>query len=554
MKKLAPSSLWLLALNLLWPAADEIQAAAARPASTPVNQVFQFTQAGTCTNWSDGSKNSAVANLWIPDDCVKVRGLLILCANVPEEKLASYPAVREVCAKNDLGIVWCSSSFMNWSKQLPGKNKMSAEHATTVGFLQELLNGLAKTSGYTEVATVPWLPIGESGHLLMVDALVTFSPQRCIAGMWLKNNHLGPKIRQVPAFVAYGSAQEWGQTKGDIRTNWCNIDGAYAGVLSQIKAVPGWPLTYMIDGHSGHFDCSDRLANDVAHYIDRVAQARLSEDGSPKLKPVNMASGFVADLPVPGHEGQPIKPAGTNDGLPWFFDEASAKEAQSYAAINWKAESQLPDVLDIAGQPLKFDFNGIPDVTNVAMEPDGITFSLRPVLLDQIPAEFACAGEKLAQTPGEPEIEWLCGPLAPLGNNRFQICLDRAGSTGYLGVRKGGTDSVRGTFQPLHVNISALRNQEGKAQTITFDPISDVKAGTESVPLVAKSDAGLPVSFLVRTGPVIVQDGKLVFTPLPPRTKYPVDVTVEAWQWGRSAEPKIKGATSVKQTFKITAR
>ena len=54
-------------------------------------------------------------------------------------------------------------------------------------FCKELLDGLAKTSGYDEVATVPWLPIGESFHLLMVDALVEAAPQRCIAGIWLKN-------------------------------------------------------------------------------------------------------------------------------------------------------------------------------------------------------------------------------------------------------------------------------------------------------------------------------------------------------------------------------
>ena len=519
--------------------------------SSPVNQIFQFTQTGTCTNWSDGSKNSAVANLWIPDDCVKLRGLLILCANVPEEKVASYPAVRAVCAANNLGIVWCSSTFMNFARQQPGKKKMSDEYATSVGFLQELLNGLANTSGYAEVATVPWLPIGESGHLLMVDTLVEFSPQRCIAGMWLKNNHLPPKNRQVPAFVVYGSAQEWGQTKTDIRTNWCNITAAYAGVLSDRKAHPSWPLTYMIDGYSGHFDCSDRLADDVARYIDLVAKARLSDDGSAKLRPVNITTGFVADLPVPGHEWQPIKPAGTNDGLPWFFDATSAKEAQSYASINWKAETQLPAFLDEKGQPLKFDFNGIPDLKTVVIEPDGITFSVRAKMLDQIPEEFAGAGAKLAKTPGEPKMEWLCGPIAPLGNGRFQIYLERAGSTAYLAARKEGTVAVRGIVEPLHLNINTLKNQEGKTQTITFDKIPDVVAGTKSVPLVAKSDSGLPVSFYVEVGPAVVKDGKLVFTKLPPRTKFPVTVTVAAWQWGRGTEPKIKTASLVEQTFKI---
>ena len=83
---------------------------------SPENQVFQFMQSGVCAKWADGSSNKASAYLWIPETCNKVRGLLILCANVPEHRLVGHPAIREVCAKNDLGIVWCVPSFMNFRK------------------------------------------------------------------------------------------------------------------------------------------------------------------------------------------------------------------------------------------------------------------------------------------------------------------------------------------------------------------------------------------------------------------------------------------------------
>lgn len=32
--------------------------------------------------------------------------------------------------------------------------------------------------------------------------------------------------------------------------------------------------------------------------------------------------------------------------------------------------------------------------------------------------------------------------------------------------------------------------------------------------------------------PAVVRDGRLVFTTLPPRARFPVAVTVGAWQWG----------------------
>jgi hypothetical protein len=43
----------------------------------------------------------------------------------------------------------------------------------------------------------------------------------------------------------------------------------------------------------------------------------------------------------------------------------------------------------------------------------------------------------------------------------------------------------------------------------------------------------------------------LRFTAIPPRSRFPVKVTVVAWQWGRSIEPKLKSADPVERTFWI---
>ncbi len=527
--------------------------------SSPVNQVFQFMLKGSCTAWSDGSKNDATAYLWIPEKCVRVRGLLILCANVPEHGLVGHPAIREVCAANDLGIVWCTPTFMNFARQQPGQKKMAEEYKTSVAFLQQLLDGLAKTSGYEEVATAPWLPMGESGHLLMVDALVEAMPGRCIAGIWIKNNHLPPHNREVPALVVYGTAQEWSQDKTDIRTKWNDVAKSYAGILDQRKKTPDWPLSYVLDGHSGHFDCSERLTSYLAHYIDSATKARLSADGSPALNPVKISSGFVADLAAPEREAKPVAPAPATapSALPWFFDRVSAAEAQTFAAINWQADTQLPVYLDAAGKVLPHDFNGIVNLKALAFEPDGLTFTVRGTLADTIPEGFLSAGEKLAQAPGAPVPEWLCGPIEPLGGDRFRIALDRVwlgGGATYLGLRHPGNSAIRGSIQPAGIDLrGALRNKDGKPQKITFAQLSDLRVGAAPVPLVATADSGLPVLFFVVAGPAIIRDNQLVLTPVPPRTRLPVTITVAAWQWGRATEPKIKMAEIVQQTIKLTA-
>jgi hypothetical protein len=121
----------------------------------------------------------------------------------------------------------------------------------------------------------------------------------------------------------------------------------------------------------------------------------------------------------------------------------------------------------------------------------------------------------------------------------------------YIAVRHPGTDRVRAVVQPGQ--ISRDHHSEGKAQKITFPSIPDVKARTASAPLLAVSDAGLPVSYFVVVGPAVVKEGKLLFTPIPPRAKFPVTVTVAAWQWGRGTEPKVRTADIVKQTFQILA-
>jgi hypothetical protein len=148
-------------------------------------------------------------------------------------------------------------------------------------------------------------------------------------------------------------------------------------------------------------------------------------------------------------------------------------------------------------------------------------------------------------------LEWVCGQFKPIGNNKFRISLDRMypNTTSYLGVRQQGNDSIRSIFQPCGLTLS--KNNSGKPQKITFEKIPDVEAETKSIELVATSDSGLPVEFYVVAGPAIIENGKLIFTKIPPKAKFPLAVTVAAWQWGRANEPKIKMAEIVKQKFNI---
>jgi len=72
----------------------------------------------------------------------------------------------------------------------------------------------------------------------------------------------------------------------------------------------------------------------------------------------------------------------------------------------------------------------------------------------------------------------------------------------------------------------------GVAQTLTFPTIPDQTEGAAPTKLAATSSANAPISYYVREGPAEVgQDGPLTLTPIPPRSKYPIEVTVIATQW-----------------------
>jgi hypothetical protein len=96
-------------------------------------------------------------------------------------------------------------------------------------------------------------------------------------------------------------------------------------------------------------------------------------------------------------------------------------------------------------------------------------------------------------------------------------------------------------------------NKQGRAQAITFDEIPGQPQGVKTLELSASSDAGLPVRFCVMQGPVKLDGTKLIFTRIPPRAKFPVQVTVAAYQWGRSVEPEVQSAETVERSFLITA-
>mgnify|MGYP002134123000 CR=1 FL=1 len=524
---------------------------------SPENQVFQFTATGTFTPGAKPGMASRTADayLWVPEQCQRVRGVLILAQNVPEHWLAGHPAIRSACADNGLAILYACRSFLmlDTYKNYPWQER-NREHGK---FVQQLLDDLAKVSGYGEVATAPWFPMGESMALMVPNALTSAYPDRCIAGIQIKDG-VWRELRSpaVPVLVSCGTGKEWDLPKHDIFSIWKEqASWDLREHCAKRAAMPSWPGSLVIEAGSAHFSCSEKMAEIYARYIRAACKARLADDGGPALKPVHLEDGYLAGLPVPG--SKPLKPVRYGEcppdrrNLPWYFDEAAARAAFEMADVNWNASPQLPVFADAAGNPVPFNARGITGPLPWTTAEDGITFELGSAFLEKLPDRFIGAGKSIGHVQDKPILEWLCGPFIPLGGNRFQFAMDRTWNKTdcYVRVWHPGDANYRLSTNPGRLNFDP--NRQGKPQKISFPEIPDQKAGTKEVKLEATSDSGMTVRFFVRSGPAIVRGDRLVFTPIPPRSKMPLAVNVVAWQWGRSSGPRIQTAEPVERTFRI---
>ncbi len=505
--------------------------------------------------------NTCNAYLWVPPEIKKIRALIVMGNNVPEQRLAGNPKLRELCKELDLAILFTNRSLLMHFVNGADNSVMTQQEKARrhLEYLQQILDDLAEKSGFSELKTVPLIPIGESGHLHLVNHFLNGAEDRVVAGIWLKDNQYHRVEKNTPVLAACGSGAEWGFNKSDINTSWKTKAQSDAKGCENLRLQRlAWPGSLMIEAGSAHFTLTDAMLDAILKYIRGACKARLSDDGSPKLKKVVFADGYIARLPGPGVKN-PMKPkpyknaVGMERALPWYFDRETAQAAYDLADVNWNAKSQIAAFTDKNGNVIPFNFNGVQRSTP-EMEDDAMTFTLHAKMLDVTPRDCKDAGKKLEHSPVPPRIEWLCGAAKPLGNNKFQLYIDRnvvnSNDPGaiMLVIHPGDKD-FRLCTMPMYINIPTPR--EGREQTIDFPAIPDTDRKVKSITLNAKSDSGLPVKYFVKYGPAVVEGNKLIFKDIPENGKFPIEISVVAWQFGRHAGPKIKRAKDVERKFKL---
>lgn len=454
-----------------------------------------------------------------------------------------------------------------------------------------MMRALADESGYDEVAMAPVVPMGHSACASFPWNFAAWAPQRTLAVLSVKGD--------APQTDLTGSGApnpEWGARHIDgipglfvmSEQEWW--EARLTPLLKFREAHPATPLAVLCDTGHGHFDATDELVGFLAMFIRKAAAARLGvgpvsdrpptlpEDRSetgPTLYPVDSGAGWLVDRwrgdEAPRASAAPLADfAGDRAEAFWCFDEEMARATESYHAKGRGLKSQHVDFVQ-AGElaPISTTHAGVE--LKFLPEADGLTFRLTGDFIAPLPPKAPAAAKDTAKLPpptihrpkraepgahadGAVSIFPIVGPVEPLGPDTFRVAFNRTFSTAdkrnhdiWFLARHPGDAGFKGAVQQALLRLPQF--VEGIAQTITFSPIADQKTGAAPVPLAATSDAGLSVGFYVREGPAFVRDGMLHLTPMPSRAKFPVKITVVAWQLGRGAGPKIRAAAPVERTF-----
>ncbi|MGN0833074.1 MAG: hypothetical protein ACI4RD_05440 [Kiritimatiellia bacterium] len=462
--------------------------------------VYQWSVASTPP---DRDRSAGRAYLWIPEQCSRLRGVVVGQQNMLEEPIFAVPAFRAELAKADLAIVFIA----------PIQCGIWHFTADESAWLRDILDRLAEESGYAELRTAPVAFIGHSAMAMWPYFGASTWGERAICGISLKG-------------AWADTAKDWGSEsvgKGLAGVPFLLLDGEYEdahgrGARSRAfcERYPEVPFSFCAEDGAGHFDWSDELAAYLGLYLRKAAQLRFPVAGGP-AHPVRKRTqdGRECGVRLPLWKRYELN---TTEPGYWFFD-AEMAAATERMQERFRQQTQTPLVGyrqrgELVPQRkthlqihLKFD------PTDGA---DGVRFTFEPAFAEQVEegrlADWTGlpAGARAPHPPDERSlyVQKICGPAIRVGKNEYEIRLDR----GSIGRDKRDID-----FQAIFPGDATYQRA--------------VQQAVMSLPKPKGKGNGKTYHF-VREGAATIDDaGRLTWLPLPPRTRQPHLVTVCDYTW-----------------------
>jgi len=521
--------------------------------------------------WSvpvEGGKTNADAGawLWIPPGCKKVKAVIVAQNNMEEISILENPSFRKQMAALSFAEIWISPAFDHMFRFTDGAGEI----------FNSMMQRLSEASGYTELNESPIVPIGHSAAASWPYYFAAWNPRRTLAclsvsGQWPYFRHpsFAPDIWNKDQQIDFIPSLE---TMGEYEA----ADTWSAEGLKERTDHPFMPLSMLACPGEGHFAATQKKIDYLALYITKAAQYRLPVndvfEGPPVLRAIDPTrTGWLMDKwrynqqptasPAPvGHY------KGDTTTAFWFFDEALVRATENYEA---SYRNQQPLLLGYIQDGKMAPQHNTHLQVSLRWLPlaDGISFVLKGGFLDTVPGESPRPASWSGKKPGAPvthpvqtnkiRIDRVAGPFRKINDTLFQLALSKGRSKAQRNYPLTfiATWPGDGQYKPAAQQaelIVPLENTEGQQQQISFPAIGDQPVTATHLQLNATASSGLPVHYYVVSGPAIVDGDQLYLTPIPPRSRWPVKVTVAAWQYGRSLEPKVRTATPVQQTFFIS--
>ncbi len=500
-----------------------------------------------------GETNAAPdAFLWIPPNCKQVKAVVLGQHNMCEETIFDHPEFRKTMAELDMAIVWVSPGF---EQQWDVKNGCQK-------IFDDMMNDLADKSGYTELKHAAIVPIGHSAMATYPWNFAAWNPERTLAVISYHGD--APRTN----LTGYGRENiEWGKNRNIDGIPGLMIEGEYEWWEARVNPAlafrmmyPESCISFLCDAGQGHFDVSDKVVNYISLFITKALQYRLPQsmplDKQATLNKINPAAGWLAERWRPEQTKRAKAASYTqykgdvHDAF-WYVDKEIAALTERYYAEQRNKKRQYMG-FTYKGRLFSFNPNSHVkyDMSDIKPEADGITYHLSAVFTDSL---HETGTSKYAKTPIH--IERICGPFKKINDTTFRLQFYRMGLNNKkrtnaitLCAYNIGDENYKSAVQELNINI-AYPLKKGKRQAIFFPALQDIKKGTSSLRLEATTDSGLPVFYYVKEGPVTVEGNELKFSTIPPRAKYPVKVTIVAWQMG--LVNRVQTADAVERTFYI---
>jgi len=495
------------------------------------------------------TKDHPTAFLWIPPNCKQVRGVVVGQHNMLEEGILEHAAFRKTMTKLGFAEIWITPGLDMIFKFQSGK------------VFDDMMKSLAQKSGYSELEFAPIVPVGHSAAASYPWNFGAWNPKRTLAMLSIHGdapltNLTGSgqpnpdwddrNIDGIPGLMVMGEYEWW--------------EDRITPAIKYKKLHPNAVIAYLADAGFGHFDYSDELVDFLGMFLTKVAAARLPAK-APLDRPVPLKSlipekGWLVDK---WRKDEPLKAAaapyhkyeGDKGEAGWALDAGMAKATEDYYArargkqmqyIGYMQQGKLLKPSGFSGFNPKF----IP-------EADGISFHLSAVYLDSAGGRPILSNHSGAKI----NISRICGPIRKVDDTTFKVAFYRIGFNNpkrsndvWLMAKSVGDEKYKSAVQQADMRIP-LKNTSGQEQHISFPVIPAQKAGVKSMALAGVSDAGMPVEYYVKKGPAEIMGNRIVFTKIPPRSAFPIKVTIVAWQYGRGVPPLIKTAEPVEQSFEI---